>query len=137
MADVESGGNSSRTGPRGLDLWRKKAHAIILINRLNHATNIGTSPGLDIKRHSYVDLLRNLHMRCKITVVDYSRSKVTVNNDLSNRTLEKFLSRPRPLWSKVRWINCEGISWDVIELLAVTYDLHPLAVEDIVHLPQR
>ena len=31
----------------------------------------------------------------------------------------------------------QGLSWDVIQTLAVAYDLHPLSVEDIVHVPQR
>lgn len=33
--------------------------------------------------------------------------------------------------NEVRWINVGGISWDVIKALAIRYDLHPLAVEDI------
>lgn len=32
----------------------------------------------------------------------------------------------RPSWSKVRWINVQGLSWDVITTLAVAFDLHPL-----------
>jgi hypothetical protein len=32
----------------------------------------------------------------------------------------------RPEWSKVRWINVQGLSWDVITTLAVAFDLHPL-----------
>ena len=38
---------------------------------------------------------------------------------------------------QVRWINVQGFSWDVIECLARRYELHPLSVEDIVHIPQR
>ncbi|GFH11073.1 magnesium transport protein CorA, partial [Haematococcus lacustris] len=29
------------------------------------------------------------------------------------------------------------MSWDVIKELALRYDLHPLAVEDMIHVPQR
>lgn len=60
-----------------------------------------------------------------------------MTSDLSNDTLADFLQQPRPEWSKVRWINVQGLSWDVIQMLAVAYDLHPLSVEDIVHIPQR
>ncbi|KAG8870555.1 hypothetical protein FRB98_001551, partial [Tulasnella sp. 332] len=42
----------------------------------------------------------------------------------------------RPLWSKVRWINIGGVSWDVIKCLALRYHLHPLAIEDILHTRQ-
>lgn len=30
------------------------------------------------------------------------------------------------LLSQVRWINVQGLSWDVITTLAVAFDLHPL-----------
>lgn len=58
----------------------------------------------------------------------------------------------REPWVKVRWINIGGISWDVLSALAIKYgqlgvyydscvwnepfdvaDLHPLALEDILH----
>ncbi|KAG2426453.1 hypothetical protein HXX76_011684 [Chlamydomonas incerta] len=38
---------------------------------------------------------------------------------------------------RVRWIHVDGLNWEVIQLLALTYDLHPLALEDTVHVPQR
>ncbi|KAG0231660.1 hypothetical protein BGW41_002125 [Actinomortierella wolfii] len=44
---------------------------------------------------------------------------------------------PLPEWSTVRWINVNGMSWDVIKALALRYDLHRLAVEDMLHVPQR
>lgn len=47
--------------------------------------------------------------------------------------LEDANARAREPWVKVRWINVCGISWDVISALALKYDLHPLAVEDILH----
>lgn len=43
----------------------------------------------------------------------------------------------RPKWCKVRWINVVGISWEAIRLLAKHYDLHPLAIEDMIDIPQR
>jgi Mg2+ and Co2+ transporter CorA len=39
----------------------------------------------------------------------------------------------REPWVKVRWINIGGISWDVISALALKYDIHPLALEDVLH----
>ncbi|KAI5114896.1 hypothetical protein M0805_001812, partial [Coniferiporia weirii] len=39
----------------------------------------------------------------------------------------------RESWVKVRWINIGGVSWDVISSLALKYDMHPLALEDVLH----
>jgi Mg2+ and Co2+ transporter CorA len=33
----------------------------------------------------------------------------------------------------VRWIHANGLSWDVIKPIALKYDLHPLALEDMLH----
>ncbi|POW00750.1 hypothetical protein PSTT_12950 [Puccinia striiformis] len=43
----------------------------------------------------------------------------------------------RPPWASVRWINVNGLSWEVIKLLAIQYQLHPLAVEDCLHTSAR
>jgi magnesium transporter len=52
--------------------------------------------------------------------------------------LEAFLDRHRPNWSLVRWINVVGLSdMRSIHALATKYNLHPLAVEDVLHLSQR
>jgi hypothetical protein len=37
----------------------------------------------------------------------------------------------------MQYFHMQGLSWDVIQTLAVAYNLHPLSVEDIVHIPQR
>ncbi|CAJ0845568.1 7612_t:CDS:2 [Entrophospora sp. SA101] len=41
-----------------------------------------------------------------------------------------FLEKDRPDKTNVRWINVDGISWDVIKTLALKFDLHPLSIED-------
>jgi magnesium transporter len=52
--------------------------------------------------------------------------------------LEDFIIQHRPEWSQVRWINVDGLGDpDVIRAFAEKYDLHPLAVEDVLHVPQR
>jgi magnesium transporter len=52
--------------------------------------------------------------------------------------LEDFLGRHRPDWSAVRWISVEGLSdKPAIHSLATKYDLHPLAIEDLLHGSQR
>jgi len=52
--------------------------------------------------------------------------------------LQDFLGHHRPEWSAVRWISVEGLSdMHAIHALATKYDLHPLAVEDLLHPRQR
>ncbi|KAF6013137.1 hypothetical protein HII12_001852 [Brettanomyces bruxellensis] len=56
--------------------------------------------------------------------------------DRSKNDLEKAF-KGRPKWSKVRWINVNGLSWEAISLIGDHYNLHRLAIEDMVDIPQR
>ena len=50
----------------------------------------------------------------------------------------EFLGRHRPAWTGVRWINVEGLTdMGVIRALAEKYNLHPLAIEDLLNAGQR
>jgi len=42
---------------------------------------------------------------------------------LTNDSLEEFLREERPSESKVRWINVDGISWDVIKVLSIHFGM--------------
>jgi Mg2+ and Co2+ transporter CorA len=71
----------------------------------------------------------------EITVCDYASGpdhfsiQPVPQDDLNN-----FLELDRPSWTKCRWINVQGgLSWDVIKVLALHYEIHPLAVEDLFH----
>ncbi|KAA1092445.1 hypothetical protein PGT21_002998 [Puccinia graminis f. sp. tritici] len=57
------------------------------------------------------------------------------NPSTSNNQAHEQTSRPP--WAAVRWINVNGLSWEVIRLLAIHYQLHPLAVEDCLHTSAR
>lgn len=71
----------------------------------------------------------------RITCVDYSPEQVEWQEIAD---LPSFLARHRPAWSHVRWINVEGLAKpDVIRSLAEKYEIHPLAVEDVLHNVQR
>jgi hypothetical protein len=39
-----------------------------------------------------------------------------MRDGITNSMLPSFLEEPRPSWSRVRWINIKGMSWDVIEV---------------------
>ncbi|KAF9573793.1 hypothetical protein EC968_008073 [Mortierella alpina] len=50
-----------------------------------------------------------------------SRSQYKVKRDMKNDQFLDWLKQPRPQWSTVRWININGMSWDVIKAIAIKY----------------
>lgn len=69
----------------------------------------------------------------RISVIDYNESSFQ----------EKLLARPEECFPfkatpTVTWINLDGLhDVDIIEKIGVHYDLHPLILEDILHVGQR
>jgi len=97
-----------------------------------HFSWLGASPGIE-----YDDIVDHPVDAgpAAIMCIDYGPDTVTMKqiNDLDD-----FIEHHRPAWSAVRWINVEGLSnLKAIQALARKYDLHPLAVEDILHSRQR
>jgi magnesium transporter len=71
----------------------------------------------------------------RITCVDYSPEEF---EHQEVRDLPAFIAAHRPEWSTVRWINVDGIGdLAVVRAIAEKYHLHPLAIEDVLHVPQR
>jgi magnesium transporter len=71
----------------------------------------------------------------RVTCTDYSPDRAQVQ-EVAN--IEDFIAEHRPEWTAVRWINVDGLSdLHTIRALAIKYDLHPLAIEDLLHVPQR
>jgi magnesium transporter len=92
----------------------------------------GSAPGLEPQDLS---ALPTTPGAARITCIDYSPEHVQAE-EVQN--LADFVGRHRPDWSVVRWINVDGLSdIAVIRALAEKYHLHPLAVEDVLHIPQR
>jgi len=92
----------------------------------------GSAPGIE---HDEIASLPNGKGQVSITCIDYSPGQVLVQEV---EDLESFLGRHRPEWSAVRWINVDGLSnMNAIHALATKYDLHPLAIEDLLHTTQR
>ena len=77
-----------------------------------------------------------LNQLCEITVVDYSSDDMK-SYILDNGNLEEFLEQPTEEWSMVRWINVNGLSWDVIRALGNHKSLHRLAIEDLMNTRNR
>jgi magnesium transporter len=71
----------------------------------------------------------------RVTCIDYCPEQVQTQevHDIAD-----FLTHHRPTWSHVRWINIEGVERpELLRAFAEKYQLHPLAVEDVLHTVQR
>ncbi|KAI8815013.1 hypothetical protein BJ742DRAFT_765406 [Cladochytrium replicatum] len=80
--------------------------------------------------------LKTIRCEVKVTVKDYDEGHSTTTI-LNNSNFEKFINEPRPSFSKVRWINIQGVDFEVMRALTLRYGLHPLAIEDVFHTPAR
>jgi Mg2+ and Co2+ transporter CorA len=69
-------------------------------------------------------------------VVDFSEDEM-VMHDFDNAGLIQFIDKKQEDWIKCRWINVNGLSWDVIQALGKYKRLHRLAIEDMVNTNNR
>ncbi len=75
--------------------------------------------------------------KAEVTCIDYGPDHVE-RRDHIEQDLGRFLAESRPEWTRVRWINVDGLhDAATIHALAEKYGLHPLAIEDVLHIPQR
>jgi magnesium transporter len=71
----------------------------------------------------------------RISCTDYSPQQAAFAEVVD---VPAFIAQHRPEWSAVRWINVDSLSdLGVVRALAEKYRLHPLAIEDVLHVPQR
>lgn len=97
----------------------------------------GQEPGLDVSKPDGGRTTGlNLHEECQITVVDFSEDNM-VKREFNNDELVQFLDIEQEDWIKCRWININGLSWDVIKAVGKRKKLHRLAIEDMVNLNNR
>ena len=98
----------------------------------------GQEPGIDTAAtHPHpLSYTPELHEECQITVVDFSVEDMVLK-ELDNETLGEFMDKSRPEWATCRWININGLSWDVIKLLGNYKKLHRLAIEDLMNTRNR
>lgn len=99
----------------------------------------GGEPGIDTSAIQDGQSFRGgplLHEECEILVVDFSQDHFQMHR-LDNKTLVTFMDQSRPDWVKCRWINVNGLSWDVIKLLGNDKGLHRLAIEDMLNTKNR
>jgi len=92
----------------------------------------GSAPGVELQQLSEIPSKPGA---VRITCIDYCPSDVRFEEV---KDLREFMNRHRPEWSAVRWINVDGLSdLAVIRSFADKYRLHPLTIEDVLHVPQR
>ncbi len=92
----------------------------------------GASPGVE---YDEIQKLPSGTSRVYVSCIDYSPDQVQIR-DVDD--LDDFLAHHRPEWSAVRWINVDGLTdMKVIHSLAAKYQLHPLAIEDVIRIPER
>lgn len=92
----------------------------------------GSPPGIET---SELAQLPSGDQPVPITCIDYGKDNMQIQ-DITD--LNAFLAQHRPDWSEVRWINVDGLTdMQAIQSLAKKYHLHPLAIEDVLHVHQR
>ena len=98
----------------------------------------GQEPGIDVSvTHPHPSSYQpELHEECQITVVDFSEEDIRLQH-LDNETLGDCMDKGRPEWASCRWINVNGLSWDVIKRLGNHKNLHRLAIEDLLNTRNR
>lgn len=97
---------------------------------LGHAP--GMAPGIE---HDEIASLPGGDEPAHITCIDYCPDQLYVQEITC---VEEFVAQHRPEWTAVRWICVDGMAdAHAIEVLATKYDLHPLAVEDMLQKTQR
>lgn len=97
----------------------------------------GQEPGLDPNAANGGRLnTPTFHEECQITVVDFSEKDMQMH-DFDNAGLIDFIQKPQESWVSCRWINVNGLSWDVIQALGRHKKLHRLAIEDMINTNNR
>ncbi|KAJ3052418.1 hypothetical protein HK097_006291 [Rhizophlyctis rosea] len=101
----------------------------------HYQAKIVADPGVDVEV-AHPQLEADFKADVLITAADYSSSRVEIKN-LTNADFGAYLKRERPSWAAVRWINIQGMDYQTIKQVARRFALHPLAVEDVFHIPTR
>ncbi|KAI0028013.1 hypothetical protein K488DRAFT_59781 [Vararia minispora EC-137] len=120
--------------------FRSAVRKVMAMRRASHLLSsggvVGAEPGVDPRRSSAFEFYGHIRQKCLIDIIDYSPLRTSfgrMTNGEFLRLLGDARASEREPWVRVRWISVGGISWDVVSRLAIKYDMHPLAVEDLLH----
>lgn len=147
--------NGSRLPQRTSYLHRNLIHSPNFHRRGNrnhqhcdHDPYVGAEPGVNPRSGASNHEYSHFKQSCVIDVIDYDSEEATfsrMGNDQFIHTMKELAaSRAQnaeggsggeqgspPL--AVRWINIGGVDWNVLRAVALQYDLHSLALEDVLH----
>jgi len=121
-----------------IDRFRSAVQIVMKMNK-THVALKDLTPGMepDLQYTNPFELYGHLHQDCKVHVWDYGPTKARPLQFNTNHSfLQWFESQKeseRGLWSKVRWINISGVSWDILGALKQKYDLHPLSLDVVIN----
>ncbi|MFN3167713.1 MAG: magnesium/cobalt transporter CorA [Phycisphaeraceae bacterium] len=111
----------------------KHANPIALLQPRRNV-QVGGVPGLTPQQ--IAEQMADSAEPADVSVIDYGGGRTERHNGVSD--LQAMLDAGRPEWAHVRWINVVGLhDPKVLAALAEHYDLHPLAMEDVVHASAR
>ncbi|KAL1712732.1 hypothetical protein EV715DRAFT_259250 [Schizophyllum commune] len=107
-------------------------------------SDAGAEPGIDPRLSSANEKYSHFEEDCAIDIIDYSAKDATFQRmhnsefaELMYDTAAQKRDSPPPHWTDkmgstpFRWISITGIDWNVLSSLALRYDLHALALEDV------
>ncbi|KAH6911137.1 hypothetical protein BKA70DRAFT_1099837 [Coprinopsis sp. MPI-PUGE-AT-0042] len=113
-----------------------------------HDPYIGAEPGVNPRSGASNQEYSHFKQSCVIDIIDYDSEEATflrMGNDQFIHTMKELaasrtqsaegshgIEQGSPPFA-VRWINIGGIDWNVLRAVALQYDLHSLALEDILH----
>ncbi|KAH9809210.1 Magnesium transport protein CorA [Teratosphaeria destructans] len=101
-------------------------------------TGVGAEPGLGLPNSvSTPDNApandQQIDTSTNVRIVDYSSDRYELH-DLPTTSLHSFLATTsKPTWAACRWVYINGIDRATVHTLGRTYNLHPLALEDVMN----
>lgn len=97
---------------------------------------VGAVPGMSHEQLVARARLDSKADKAKVSIIDYGQGQHTRRDDIAD--LDGALKADLPDWLQTRWINIVGLKDSAtLAVLAKAFDLHPLAMEDVVNANQR
>ncbi|HSK10180.1 MAG TPA: magnesium/cobalt transporter CorA [Vicinamibacterales bacterium] len=135
--DKGGGAGGRASWPIAADLKRRlrqtgRRSALLRLLRTRRAKKPGSVAGIELEE---LATLPSTTAPVGVTVIDYGPDQVQVTQV---EDIDAFVAVHRPDWAAVRWINVDSVAnLQVIRALAEKYNLHPLAIEDVLHTTHR